>query len=320
MTGHRLVGHFSVDASARLMRHYRYVEERMMRVMGGWIALTPELPAKLLLGRHVWDCAQHADLWGRRLPELRAAPQQSEPANEAVVRFMDALEAEESYTQTPERLAGIYRVLKPHLVSVYEDHLARANPVFEPPTRRILDRCLDEERRHAAAGQIVLEALTGEADPRRRAEAWEERLRQALREAGGITGNAPVLAGTQLAHPRAHDDLIALGKVLARPDLPPDLAQAIDRHRRAVEEGDFESASGQVVDVAWEGVQTQYLRLSSPLSASELVAVAKIGSYRMIKLVFTGPRGLAVVQQQWRLVDGAWKLFGAEVVRIEPAA
>ena len=38
-----------------------------MRVLGGWIALTPELPAKLLFGRHVWDCAQHADAWGRRL-------------------------------------------------------------------------------------------------------------------------------------------------------------------------------------------------------------------------------------------------------------
>ena len=103
MDGHHLAGDLSVDASARLIRHYRYVEERMMRVMGGWIALTPELPAKLLIGRHVWDCAQHADLWGRRLPELRTATQQSEPANEAVVRFMDTLEAEEGYAETPGR-------------------------------------------------------------------------------------------------------------------------------------------------------------------------------------------------------------------------
>jgi len=39
-----------------------------MRILGGWLALTPEVEAKLLFGRHVWDCAQHADLWGRRLP------------------------------------------------------------------------------------------------------------------------------------------------------------------------------------------------------------------------------------------------------------
>src|SRR5256885_1016470 len=55
----------------------------MMRILGGWIALTPEVDAKLLFGRHVWDCAQHADLWGKRLPELRAAAQVSEPGGPA---------------------------------------------------------------------------------------------------------------------------------------------------------------------------------------------------------------------------------------------
>ena len=59
-----------MDVAARRIRHYRYVEERMMRMLGGWIALTPELEAKLLFGRHVWDCAQHADLWGRRRPAV----------------------------------------------------------------------------------------------------------------------------------------------------------------------------------------------------------------------------------------------------------
>ena len=49
----------SADESARLIRNYRYAVERMMRILGGWIALTPELSAKLLLGRHVWDNAQH---------------------------------------------------------------------------------------------------------------------------------------------------------------------------------------------------------------------------------------------------------------------
>jgi len=48
-----LDGHFSADDSARLCRNYRYACERMTRIMAGWIALTPELSAKLLLGRHV---------------------------------------------------------------------------------------------------------------------------------------------------------------------------------------------------------------------------------------------------------------------------
>ena len=75
-----------------------------MRILGGWLALTPELSAKLLMGRHVWDSAQHADLFGKRLPELRAAAQTSEPGSAGFAAFMDALESPEAPDQTPERL------------------------------------------------------------------------------------------------------------------------------------------------------------------------------------------------------------------------
>src|SRR6266436_2632543 len=115
MTAHPLAGHASVDASAGRISHYRWLEERLMRLLGGWIALTPEVDVKLLFGRHVWDCAQHADLWGRRLPELRAAAQQSEPANAGVVAAWSLIETAEGKDQTLERVTAIYRVLKPHL-------------------------------------------------------------------------------------------------------------------------------------------------------------------------------------------------------------
>src|SRR5260370_17441849 len=87
----------------------------MMRTMGGWIVLTAELPAKLVLGRHVWDCAQHADLWGKRLPELRAPAQRSDPSGEAFVRFMAALASPEAFHQTVERLRGVTRSPHPGL-------------------------------------------------------------------------------------------------------------------------------------------------------------------------------------------------------------
>ena len=34
---HPLAGFLEVDESARPVRHYRYVTERMMRLLGGWI-------------------------------------------------------------------------------------------------------------------------------------------------------------------------------------------------------------------------------------------------------------------------------------------
>lgn len=159
-----------------------------MRVMAGWIALTPEIPAKLLLGRQVWDCAQHADLWGKRLPELRAPAQVSEPSGPGFVRFLDALESRESWGETIERLIGVYRVLKPHLVSVYDAHLGRANQIYEPPTRRILERCLGDERRHIEEATTVLEGLTRTPAERARATAWERELRGVLDAHGGLMG------------------------------------------------------------------------------------------------------------------------------------
>ena len=185
-----LAGHLGVEATARRVRHYRYAEERMMRVMAGWIALTPEVPAKLLLGRQVWDCAQHADQWGKRLPELRAPGQVSEPPGPEFMRFLDALESPEAWAETLERLTGVYRVLKPHLVAVYAAHLDRVNPVYEPPTRRILERCLADERRHVADGEAVLHALARTPGDRARIEAWERGLRSRLDASGGVTGSA----------------------------------------------------------------------------------------------------------------------------------
>jgi len=185
-----LAGWLGVEATARLVRRYRYAEERMMRTLAGWIALTPELPAKLLLGRQVWDCAQHADLWGKRLPELRAPAQVSEPPSAGFVRFMDALENREAWGETLERLTGVYRVLKPQLAEAYGRHLERANPVYEPPTRRILERCLAEERQHIADGERVLAALADTDARRQRVAAWQAELGRLLTEAGGVTGDA----------------------------------------------------------------------------------------------------------------------------------
>lgn len=160
----------------------------MMRILGGWIALTPELPVKLLFGRHVWDCAQHADLWGKRLPELRAPGQVSESPGEPFTRLLDAVESRETWDQTIERLTGVYRIVKPHLVDVYAAHLAVANAVYEPPTRRILERCLADERRHLAEGETILGALVRTEAERLRVSRWEGELRGRLAESGGIAG------------------------------------------------------------------------------------------------------------------------------------
>src|SRR6266403_3063957 len=141
-------GVYSVKQSVIYIQNCRYAEERMMRMMAGWIALTPELAVKLEMAKQVYDDALHTDALGKRLPELRAQPQISKPVNDAFVTFMNTIEDKEEWDDTLERLVGIYRVLKPHLVSHYSSHVAAANPVYEPPTLRILQHMVDEEQRH----------------------------------------------------------------------------------------------------------------------------------------------------------------------------
>src|SRR5260370_24551171 len=188
---HPVWGFLGGDEPGGTVRHYRYVVERMMRILGGWIALTPELSVKLLLGRHVWDNAQHADLWGKRLPELRATAQVSEPANGRLVAFMDALEAAEAPGETIDRVVGVYRVLKPQLLATYETHLASANAVYEPPTCPILTRCIEDERRHVAAGETILRHLPRTPPPPARARAAPTSLLAPLYAAGGVTRAGP---------------------------------------------------------------------------------------------------------------------------------
>ncbi|MGH7863732.1 MAG: hypothetical protein ACREQB_02000 [Candidatus Binataceae bacterium] len=183
-----LEGVHSVRQSVIYIQNYRYAEERMMRMMAGWIALTPELAVKLEMARQVYEDALHTDALGKRLPELRAQAQVSKPANEAFVKFMDAIENKEEWEDTIERLVGIYRVLKPHLIAHYASHVTAANPVYEPPTLRLLQRMLDEEKAHVEHGSVLLDDLLNSTEKHRRASAWQSHLEELLGASGGVTG------------------------------------------------------------------------------------------------------------------------------------
>jgi hypothetical protein len=276
-----------------------------MRMLGGWIALTPELPAKLLMGRHVWDCAQHADAWGRRLPELRAPAQESEAPSDGVARLMDAIEDQDQPGQTPERLVSIYRVIKPQLLAAYERHLAEANAVYEPPTRRILERCIADERRHVATAIRVADHLLGSSDLRARAQACEARARARLAEAGGITGDGEMLGLDDPAAPHHVEDvaadLLELEWPLKQWPLPEKLAVALGSYTAALRTGEL-----AVPDV-------------SPLTWTDagVVACARVGAQWLVKLRLAHALGAVVLQTRWTEEPGGWQVAEVEVLARE---
>ena len=315
-----LEGHFSADDSARLCRNYRYAAERMMRIMAGWIALTPELSAKLLLGRHVWDNAQHADAWGRRLPELRAHAQESEPANDAFVAFMDAIEAPEAPGETAVRLAGAYRVLKPHLLAVYVRHLGSANPIYEPPTCRILARCIEDERRHIGAGETILRHLTTAPEVQARVAAWQATLAGMLEAARGVTGQGvPPTAGVHasVTVPISDDasEFIRLERAGEKWSMPEDLETRVRAFGDALVACDG-VALGRFLDA--EPDAALLLALTDVrLARHQVAAFAKLGHHRIAKYRLEGARGAVTLNARWEQDGSGWRVGAVDLVKIE---
>jgi len=314
-----LEGHFSADDSARLCRNYRYACERMTRIMAGWIALTPELSAKLLLGRHVWDNAQHTDAWGRRLPELRAHAQESAPPNDAFVAFMDAIEAPEEPGRTAERLAGIYRVLKPHLLAVYEEHRRHANPVYEPPTCRILERCIEDERRHIAAGDTIIRHLAAIPESQSRVAAWQARLESLLGAAHGVTGAGlpPATARPSGDVPLSDDarEFISLERAGQKWAIPEDLEAGMRAFGDALVAAD--AAALRLFLATDPDVATLQALKGSGAARYFVVAFAKLGRHRIVKYRLEGRNRAATVNARWEQSERGWRVGAVDLVKVE---
>jgi len=186
-----LHGRYDVESTARRVRNFRYAEEWLMMLFGGWIATIPEVPVKTGLGKLTWETAQAADAFGKRLPELRCgrnAVGASESPNEGFAAFVQAIAEPESPDQTIEKLAGVFDVLLPHLVAVYERTARATDQIADAPTIELLDDVVRRKRRHVAWGHEVLDRLcdTDAARERRRVRAAD--LADRLAKCGGVTG------------------------------------------------------------------------------------------------------------------------------------
>lgn len=187
----KLHGRYDVASVARRIRNFRYGEEWMLMILGGWVATTPEVPVKTGLGKVIWEGAQAADEFGKRLPELRCgrkAVQASEAANDGFAAFVQAVAEPESPDLTIEKLVGIFDVLKPHLVEVYETTMRETDQISDAPTIEILETIVRKSRRHIAWGQEVLDRLCDTEALRERRRQRADELSEKLRESGGVTG------------------------------------------------------------------------------------------------------------------------------------
>ena len=186
-----LYGRYDVEATARRVRNFRYAEEWSMMILGGWIATIPEVPVKTGLGKIVWDCAQSADALGKRLPELRCgrkAAQASEAPNSGFAAFVQALSEPEMPDLSIEKIAGVFDVLKQHLLAVYERTMRETDQICDAPTIELLEDVVRRTRKHVAWGDEVLTRLCDTEAKRERRRRRVALLREQLAACGGATG------------------------------------------------------------------------------------------------------------------------------------
>ncbi|MFN5650883.1 MAG: hypothetical protein ACK49M_05350 [Actinomycetes bacterium] len=185
-----IAGAFSVEETARRAGHYKWTEMKLFEALGGWIATVPELDVKMRLGTHCYKHAWHAELWHKRLPELREMnpDRLTLPANDAMVRFIEVMTEPEAPDQTIEKLVGVYRVLIPRFIAAYTYHMNNTSEITDMPTIRTIKFILQDEFDDLRDGEMLLQSLIDTPEEADRAAAHQARLEKIMIEAGGITG------------------------------------------------------------------------------------------------------------------------------------
>jgi hypothetical protein len=167
-----------LGTTAALVGEYRWIETTLYALLGGWVADTPIAGVQVHLDgqsmRHAW----HAELWGERLPVLDGVdPDALTRPSAATAALFAALDGVEPVVEGPgstwpaadrvvaprpgalPRLAALYRVVLPRLVTTYTRHLRVVAPAADGPLRRALRLVLNDEVEDWLAGERMVQRL-----------------------------------------------------------------------------------------------------------------------------------------------------------------
>jgi uncharacterized ferritin-like protein (DUF455 family) len=177
----------TVQQNLELLGKYRYVEMQLMELMGSWAYTIVDPEIKIGFGRHMYQDAVHADLIGKRIPELKGRSLQfhSITPSDGFARLVEKIWAA---GDEGHRMVGLYRVLKPALVASYRRHLERVELPADEPTAYILRHIADEENDHVAWAEQIIQSRLVTTGNEREILSWQSSLNNELAVAGGVWG------------------------------------------------------------------------------------------------------------------------------------
>jgi hypothetical protein len=126
----------------------------------------------------------------------------TQPPNDELVAFVEAMTEPEAPELTIEKLVGVYRVLIPHKVAAYTFHLNNTSTITDAPTIRSLKFALQDEFEDWRDGEMLIQSLIDSDAEVDRAANHQARLEKLMLAAGGITG--PGTIGSAYDSQEAH--------------------------------------------------------------------------------------------------------------------
>ena len=197
----------TLDAAAGLVGEYRWIEHALYRLLGEWVTDMPIAAVQVHLDaqsmRHAW----HAELWAERLPVLAGANPDgwttpsapttalfaalsgvAPPAHGPGSLWPPAEEDDFGHPGALPRLAGLYRVVLPRLVTSYERHLRVVSPMTDAPVARALRLVLNDETEDWHAGERLVERLVSRPHDVAAVYGFLERLEAVVVGAGATSG------------------------------------------------------------------------------------------------------------------------------------
>ena len=199
--------------TAALAGEYRWIENALYGLLGEWVTDTPVAAVQVHLDaqsmRHAW----HAELWSERLPVLTGADPDglTVPSAPSAV-LIAALAGTHLPSDVPgsswppagevpdrpgalPRLAALYRIVLPRLVTSYHRHLRVASAVTDGPVLRALQLVLNDEIEDWRSGERLVQRLVSRPHDVAAVYEFLARLESLVVGAGARSGLVPFPPG-----------------------------------------------------------------------------------------------------------------------------
>ncbi len=128
----------TLEQSAAVAGHARWLETRLFEVLGSWVAVEPDAAVKVLWSTLSRRHAAHAAGWHDRQPRVAHLDPETltVAAGANVASLVAALGALVQAGETVSRLVAVARVVEPRLLAAYRARAEQAHPLADGPTVR----------------------------------------------------------------------------------------------------------------------------------------------------------------------------------------